>query len=49
MIVLENELRQAVKEGKTVRQLCLEEKLLPEDELDRLLDPRSMLSPDEAS
>jgi fumarate hydratase class II len=41
--------KKAVAEGKTVRQVCLEEKLLPEDELDRLLDPSSMLSPDEAS
>jgi fumarate hydratase class II len=41
--------KQAVIKGKTVRQICLEEKLLPEDELDRLLDPHSMLAPDEAS
>lgn len=37
--------KRAVVEGKTVRQLCLEEGVLPEDELDRLLDPRSMLHP----
>jgi fumarate hydratase class II len=37
--------KQAVAEGKTVRQLCLEQKLLPEDELNRLLDPSGMLAP----
>ncbi len=37
--------KQAVSEGKTVRQLCLEEDVLPADELDRLLDPTSMLAP----
>ncbi|MDX8387894.1 MAG: class II fumarate hydratase [Ghiorsea sp.] len=37
--------KQAVKEGKTVRQLCIEENIFPTDELDRLLDPRTMLSP----
>ncbi|MDX8398162.1 MAG: class II fumarate hydratase [Mariprofundaceae bacterium] len=37
--------KQAVLEGKTVRQLCLEKNVLPEVELDRLLDPRTMLSP----
>ncbi len=38
--------KKAVGEGKTVRQLCLEMKVLPEDELDRLLDPGSMLAPE---
>ena len=37
--------KQAVAEGKTVRQLCVEQKLLPDDELDRLLDPFGMLAP----
>ncbi|RLL50939.1 class II fumarate hydratase [Mariprofundus sp. EBB-1] len=37
--------KQAVNEGKTVRQLCLEADVLPADELDRLLDPTSMLAP----
>jgi len=37
--------KRAVAEGKTVRALCLEEKVLPEDELNRLLDPASMLRP----
>ncbi len=35
--------KQAVTEGKTVRQMCLEMKVLPEDELDRLLDTAGML------
>jgi fumarate hydratase class II len=39
--------KQAVKEGKTVRQTCLDEGVLPEDELDRLLDPNTMLHPHE--
>lgn len=37
----------AFEEGKTVRQLLLEEKVLPEGEVSRLLDPRSMTSPAE--
>jgi len=37
--------KQAVAEGKTVRQLCLEMNVLPEDELNALLDPSSMLHP----
>ena len=37
--------KQAVGEGKTVRQLCLDANVLPADELDRLLDPTSMLAP----
>lgn len=37
--------KQAVAEGKPVRQVCLEARLLPEVELDKLLDPRSMLTP----
>ncbi len=37
--------KRAVAEGKTVRELCLEEKVLPEEELNRLLDPASMLHP----
>jgi len=35
----------AVKTGKTVRQLCVERQVLPADELDRLLDPRAMTGP----
>jgi len=37
--------KQAVVEGKTVRDICLAEKLMPQDELDALLDPTTMLSP----
>jgi len=37
--------KQAVSEGKTVRQLCLEMGVLPEQALNALLDPRSMLTP----
>ncbi len=37
--------KQAVNEGKTVRQICQETNILPADELDRLLDPTSMLAP----
>ncbi|GAV20344.1 fumarate hydratase, class II [Mariprofundus micogutta] len=37
--------KQAVSEGKTVRQICLDESVMDEDELDRLLDPTSMLKP----
>lgn len=37
--------KRAVKEGKTVRQLCIDENILPVTELDTLLDPRSMLHP----
>jgi fumarate hydratase class II len=38
--------KQAYSEGKTVRQVALEQNVLPKDELDRLLDPRSMTEPD---
>jgi len=37
--------KQAVEEKKTVRQLCLEQHILHEDELTRLLDAKSMLAP----
>jgi len=37
--------KRAVKEGKTVRQLCIDEQILPVTKLDALLDPRSMLDP----
>ncbi|MDX8389677.1 MAG: class II fumarate hydratase [Mariprofundaceae bacterium] len=39
--------KRAVEENKTVRQLCIDENVLPENELDRLLDPTGMLSPSE--
>ena len=32
--------KQAHAEGKTIRQVCLEQGVVPEDELDALLDPR---------
>ncbi len=38
--------KRAYKEGKTVRELALEEGVLAKDELDRLLDPASMTEPD---
>ena len=31
--------------GKTVRELCLEKKVVPPDELARLLEPRSQTEP----
>ena len=35
----------AYETGKTVREVALEEKVLPEDELAELLDPASMTTP----
>ncbi|RMD71335.1 MAG: class II fumarate hydratase [Gammaproteobacteria bacterium] len=37
--------KRAFAEGKTVREVCLELKVLPEEDLDALLDPRGMLAP----
>jgi fumarate hydratase, class II len=37
--------KESVKTGKTVRQLCLEQKVLPPDELNRALDPIAMTEP----
>ena len=37
--------KQAVAEGKTVRQICEETNVLPAAKLEKLLDPKSMLSP----
>ena len=34
--------KESVKTGKTVRELCIEKKVLPKEELDRLLDARRM-------
>jgi fumarate hydratase, class II len=34
--------REALASGKTIRELCREKRLIPEPELDRLLDPRHM-------
>ncbi|MDQ7011313.1 MAG: class II fumarate hydratase [Mariprofundaceae bacterium] len=39
--------KQAVAEGKTVREVCLQQNILPENELDELLDATAMLSPHE--
>ncbi|MDX8404234.1 MAG: class II fumarate hydratase [Mariprofundaceae bacterium] len=39
--------KQAVSEGKTVRQVCLDEHVMSEDKLNRLLDPNTMLHPHE--
>ncbi len=37
--------KEAFKSGKTIRQLCREQKVLPDDVLDRALDPWSMTEP----
>lgn len=37
--------KEAFKTGQTIRQLCLDQNILPEDELDELLDPDSMTRP----
>lgn len=37
--------KDAYKSGKTIRELCREKQILPEDELDRALDPRGMTHP----
>ncbi len=37
--------KQAVKEDKTVRQVCREMEVLPEDDLNQALDPASMTEP----
>ncbi len=37
--------KQAFKEGKTIRELCVEEKILKEDELKEALDPMRMTEP----
>jgi fumarate hydratase class II len=37
--------KESAKTGKTVRELCLEKKILPEAELNRILDPVSMTEP----
>jgi fumarate hydratase class II len=36
---------ESFKTGKTVRQLCVDKQVLPQDELARLLDPRAMTGP----
>jgi len=39
--------KKAFKEGKTIRELLLEEGILPEETLKRALDPQSMTKPQE--
>ena len=38
--------KKAFAEGKTVRQIAMEQKVLSKDELDELLDPASMTKPE---
>ncbi len=37
--------KEAMKTGKTIRQLCVEKKVLPEDQLDEILNPMRMTEP----
>ena len=37
--------KEAFKTGKTIRELCLEQNILPEDTLNEALDPMSMTEP----
>ncbi|MFO1093537.1 MAG: class II fumarate hydratase, partial [Planctomycetaceae bacterium] len=37
--------KEAFKSGKTIRELCTDQKILPKDELDKALDPFSMTEP----
>jgi fumarate hydratase class II len=37
--------KEAFKTGKTIRELCREQNVLPEDQLDAALDPLSMTEP----
>ncbi|MCC6124542.1 MAG: class II fumarate hydratase [Pirellulales bacterium] len=37
--------KEAFKTGKTIRELCIEKKILPEAELLKVLDPRKMIQP----
>ena len=39
--------KEAFKTGKTIRQLCWEQKILPEEELNKALDPWRMTEPHE--
>jgi fumarate hydratase class II len=40
--------KRCAETGRTVREVCLEERVLPADELERLLDPRAQTEPDAA-
>jgi fumarate hydratase class II len=37
--------KEAFKSGKTIRQLCQEQKILPDDQLSKALDPWRMTQP----
>jgi len=37
--------KEALKSGKTIRELCIEKQILPKDTLDKALDPWSMTEP----
>ncbi|MEA3188664.1 MAG: fumarate hydratase, class [Chthoniobacter sp.] len=37
--------KESAKTGKTVRELCREQQVLPEEELERALDPVAMTEP----
>jgi fumarate hydratase class II len=37
--------KESAKTGKTVREICREKKVLPETELNRVLDPVAMTEP----
>ena len=39
--------KESAKTGKTIREICLEKKVLPEAELNRVLDPVAMTAPGE--
>jgi fumarate hydratase class II len=38
--------KEAFKTGKTIRQLCMEKQILPEDQLNKALDPWRMTRPE---
>ena len=40
--------KQCAETGKTVRELCLEQRVLPQEELERLLDARAQTGPEAA-
>ena len=37
----------AYETGKTIREICIEESVLKQSELDRILDPKTMINPPE--
>ncbi|NMC19528.1 MAG: class II fumarate hydratase, partial [Thermogutta sp.] len=37
--------KEAFRRGKTIREVCREQKVLPEDKLAEALDPRRMIKP----